>query len=89
MVSYGIGDPVQIDFVDLSKFSKYNRGVKYLLTAIDIFSKYAYDIPLKRKNAANVLGDLAMLFKKLGIYNLIKAKNFGILLVKNFFPKKV
>jgi len=28
------------DLVDMLLFSKFNRGVKYLLTVIDVFSKY-------------------------------------------------
>ena len=27
--------------------SKYNRGIRYLLCAIDLFSKYAFAVPLK------------------------------------------
>ena len=29
--------------------SKYNRGIRYLLCAIDLFSKYAFVVPLKDK----------------------------------------
>ena len=32
----------QIDLVDMKKFSKINKGIKYLLTCIDVFSKYAW-----------------------------------------------
>ncbi len=31
----------QIDLVDMQKFAKLNKGYKYLLTCIDVFSKYA------------------------------------------------
>ena len=37
------------DLVDMQAFSKYNKGVKYLLTVVDIFSKYGRMIPLKNK----------------------------------------
>ena len=37
------------DLVDMQAFSKFNRGVKYLLAVIDIFSKYDWLIPLKIK----------------------------------------
>ena len=30
-----------VDLVDLQSLSKYNKGIKYLLCTIDIFSKYA------------------------------------------------
>lgn len=66
VLSYGIGDLIQCDLVDLSKFARYNKGMKYLLTAIDVFSKYAYAIPLKSKSAGSVLSALKKLFEKVG-----------------------
>ena len=33
---------------------KYNKGIKYLLCAIDLFSKYAWVIPLKDKGTSIV-----------------------------------
>ena len=36
----------QADLVDVQSLSRYNKGFKYLLTCIDIFSKYAWVIPL-------------------------------------------
>ena len=37
------------DLVDMVKYSKVNRGYKYIFTNIDIFSKYAWSFPLKTK----------------------------------------
>ena len=34
---------------DVSKISKENKGYKFLLTVIDIFSKYGWVKPLKNK----------------------------------------
>ena len=34
--------------------SKYNKGMKYLLCAIDTFSKYAWVVPLKDKRGINI-----------------------------------
>ena len=36
-----------IDLADMQSLSKYNKGTKYLLCAIDIFSKYGWVVPLK------------------------------------------
>ena len=36
-----------IDLADIQSLSKYNKGNKYLLCAIDLFSKYAWVIPIK------------------------------------------
>ena len=32
-----------VDLADMQSLSKYNKGIKYLLCAIDFFSKYAKD----------------------------------------------
>ena len=44
------------DLVDMSAFSssKENHGVKYLLTIIDVFSKYAWIMPLKTKTGKDI-----------------------------------
>ena len=38
-----------VDLADMQSLSKYNKGIKYLLCAIDLFSKYAWVIPIKDK----------------------------------------
>ena len=37
------------DLADMQSLSEYNKGIKYLLCAIDLFSKYAWVAPLKDK----------------------------------------
>ena len=44
----------QIDLVDLQKLSLSNRGYKYLLNIIDVYSKFAWSIPLKDKRNITV-----------------------------------
>ena len=34
--------------------SKYNKEIRYLLCAIDLFSKYAFVVPLKDKKGATI-----------------------------------
>lgn len=46
----GIDETWQADLVDMSDYAYANRGYKYLLTVIDIFSKYAWAIPIKSKS---------------------------------------
>ena len=36
-----------VDVADMQSWSKYNKGIKYLFYAIDIFRKYASVIPLR------------------------------------------
>ena len=38
----------------MQKFVKLNRGYRYLLTCIDIFSKYSWVIPLKDKKGITI-----------------------------------
>ena len=35
--------------------STYNKGIKYLLCAIDIFSKYAWAIPVEDKKGISIV----------------------------------
>ena len=36
-----------VDLADMQLLSKYNKGIRFLLCVIDIFSKYAWVVPLK------------------------------------------
>lgn len=45
----GINETLQIDLIDMQKYAKENKGNKYILTLIDVFSKKAYAVPLKNK----------------------------------------
>ena len=38
-----------VDLADMLSLSKYNKGIKYLLCEIDLFSNYAWIIPIKDK----------------------------------------
>ena len=39
----------------MQSLSKYNKGNKYLLCAIDLFSRYAWVIPLKDKKGISIV----------------------------------
>ena len=39
-----------VNLADMQLLSKYSKGIRYLLSAIDFFSKYAFVVPLKDKN---------------------------------------
>ena len=43
-----------VDLADIQSLSKYNKGLKYLLCAIDLFSKYAWVIPIKDKKGTSI-----------------------------------
>ena len=48
----------------MQAFSKLNRGVKYLLAVIDVFSKYGWLIPLKDKTGKSVASALKTIFEE-------------------------
>ena len=43
------------DLADMQLISKYNKGIRYLLCAMDLFSKYAWVIPLKDKKGITIV----------------------------------
>ena len=49
------------DLVDMSSFSRSNKGYRYLLTVINVYSKYGWIMPLKTKTGKEV----AQAFRKL------------------------
>ena len=44
-----------VDLADMQLLSKYNKGNRFLLCVIDIFSKYAWVVPLKDKKGINIV----------------------------------
>ena len=50
-----------VDLADMQSLSKYNKRNKYLLCAIDLFSKYAWVVPIKDKKGTSI----ANAFKKI------------------------
>ena len=58
----GIKQQFQADLVDVRNLKAENDNVSYLLTAIDVFSKYAYVIPLLNKTSSTVLNAFKALF---------------------------
>ena len=42
------------DLADMQLITKFNKGFRFLLCVIDIFSKYAWVVPLKDKNGASI-----------------------------------
>src|SRR5204862_834892 len=50
----GIDHTWAADLVDMSSMSKENKGIKFLLAVIDVFSKYGWMLPLKNKTGISV-----------------------------------
>ena len=52
------------DLIDMSTYSTYNKGVKFLLAVIDTFSKYGWLIPIKNKSGLSVANALKSILKE-------------------------
>ena len=39
----------------MQSLNKCNKGIKYLLCAIDLFSKYAWNVPIKDKKGSSIV----------------------------------
>ena len=44
-----------VDLADMQLLSKYNKGTKYLLCTINLFSKYAWVVPLKDEKGSSIV----------------------------------
>ena len=52
------------DIIGKSSLSKYNNNYKFLLTVIDIFTKYAWAIPLKNKSGLSITNGFKIVFSE-------------------------
>ena len=53
-----------VDLADMQSLSKKNKGIKYLLCAIDLFSKYPFVIPLKDKKGISIVNAFNKIIKQ-------------------------
>ena len=60
----GINEIWAVDVIDMQAFSEDNNGIKYLLTVIDIFSKFVWIIPIKRKTGQEVANAFSRILKE-------------------------
>ena len=51
----GIDYQWQMDLADMQSMQKFNDGYRYLLVCIDVFSKYAWVVPLKNKTGLSLV----------------------------------
>ena len=59
-------DQIQLDLVDMGKYKHKNKGYYWILTAVEVLSRYAFAIPVYRrdtKNMTDAVGELLEKFK--------------------------
>lgn len=59
----GIDEQWAADLVDVQKLAPYNRGNKYILTVIDVFSKFGFAVPVKNKTGVAITEAFDGIFK--------------------------
>ena len=52
------------DLADMQLLSKYNKGIRFLLCVIDIFSKYAWVVPLKDTKCISIVKAFQTILKQ-------------------------
>ena len=50
----------------MTLISKFNRGIKFLLCVIDLFSRYSWVIPLKNKKGESIVEGFQNILKNSG-----------------------
>lgn len=79
----GLNDLLQADLVEMIPYAKMNSGYKYILTVINVFSKYAWAIPVKNKTAKDVTNAMKNVLKNGDI-----PRNLQTDLGKEFYNKE-
>ena len=54
----------EADLADMQLISKFNKGFRFLLCVIDIFSKYAWVVPLKDKKGVSIVNAFQKILKE-------------------------
>ena len=60
---FGIDDQWVADLIEVGNIAKANRGYRYLLTVVDVFSKYAWVEPVKSKTGKAVTAAFEKILK--------------------------
>ena len=56
-----------VDLADMQLISKYNKGIRYLLCVIDLYSKKAFVVPLKDEKVASIVNAFQTILDNLKI----------------------
>lgn len=63
VIVYSINQQWQADLVDMTTLREHNEGYRYILTCIDILSKYAWATPLKQKRGQDIVDAFTLIIR--------------------------
>ena len=69
---------VQCDLIDVNYWANDNEGNKFILTMIDVFTRYVFAIPIKNKKNETVLEAINSIFTKNNFYPTILQTDRGL-----------
>ena len=55
-----------VDLADMQSLSRKNKGIKYILCAMDLYSKYAFVVSLKDKKGISIVNAFNKIIKQSG-----------------------
>ena len=61
---YGIDEQWTADLIEVNNIAEYNRGYRYLLTVVDVFSKHTWVEPVKNKTGKTVTDAMTKILKR-------------------------
>jgi hypothetical protein len=85
VITKGIDDVWSADLADMNDLKEDNDGYRYILTVIDVFSRYAWAVPIKTKDGDTVLNA----FKKITTESKRMPKRLWVDQGKEFVNKKM
>lgn len=68
-VMHGIADTLQADLIEMQPYKRENRGHRYILIVIDVFSKVAYAEPLMDKTGVSTTQAMDRIIRKVQRHN--------------------
>ncbi|XP_036145596.1 uncharacterized protein LOC118646562 [Monomorium pharaonis] len=73
----GYDDLWQADIVEMHPYSRFNKGYHYILTVIDVLSKYAWTLPLKTKGGNETANAITKIIRENGRHPKNLQTNMG------------
>ena len=64
VISFNVDDIWGVDLVDMRSLKRYNDDFSYLVTIIDIYSRYAFAFPIKNKTGNTLVNVFEKIFEK-------------------------